>query len=47
MKGLNEQEIKNKNETKALTVIKAIPGFVGHTFPEVEGHREASETQQE
>ena len=33
MKGLNEQEIKNKNETKALRVIKAIPGFVGHTFP--------------
>ena len=43
IKGLNEQEIKTKHETKALTVIKAIHRFVGHTFPEVEGHCDASE----
>lgn len=40
------KKLKNKNETKALTVIKAIHRFVGHTFPEV-GHCDASENQQE
>lgn len=37
---------KQKMKQKALTVIKAIHRFVGHTFPEV-GHCDASENQQE
>lgn len=46
-KKLKNEKMKQKMKQKALTVIKAIHGFAGHTFPEVEGHHEASENQQE
>lgn len=41
------KKLKNKKWNKSPNSYQSNNGFVGHTLPEVEGHHEASENQQE